>query len=94
MEDIIEDMEEKVLQVGEIVTIDGEKYYCDFGEWCRSCAVCDFGHKHKGCPWGCPIGEFGYDCCAGSVYLMSSSLKIKLIDSEIKQLQELKERLQ
>jgi hypothetical protein len=90
----MEDMEEKDLQVGEIVTIDGEKYYCDFGEGCRACAVCDFGHKHKVWYDGCPIGEFGYDCCAGSVYLMSSSLKIRLIDSEIKQLQELKEKLQ
>ena len=54
----------------------------------------DFGHKHKVWYEGCPIGEFGYDCCSGDVYLMSSSLKIKLIDSEIKHLQELKERLQ
>ena len=83
----------KELQVGEIVTIDGEKYYCDFGEGRRGCAVCGFGHKHNVWYKGCPIEEFGYDC-GGDVSLMSSSLKIKLIDSEIKQLQELKEKLQ
>ena len=87
-------MEEKDLRVGEIVTIDGEKYYCDLGEGSRACATCDFGHKHKVWYEGCPIREFGYDCCRGDVYLMSSSLKIRLIDSEIKQLQELKEKLQ
>jgi hypothetical protein len=83
----------KDLQVGEIVTIDGEKYYCDFGEGCRGCASCDFGHKHNVWHEGCPIEEFGYDC-GGDVSLMSSSLKIRLIDSKIKQLQELKEKLQ
>ena len=84
----------KELKVGEIVTIDGEKYYCDFGEGCRACALCGFGIKHNVWYEGCPIQEFGYDCCAGDVSLMVSSLKIKLIDSEIKQLQELKEKLQ
>ena len=87
-------MEEKELQVGEIVTIDGEKYYCDFGEGCRACALCSFGLKHNVWYEGCPIGEFGYECSAGDVSLMSSSLKIGLIDSEIKRLQELKEKLQ
>ena len=84
----------KYLQVGEVVIIDGEKYYCDFGEGCRACVSCDFGRKHKHWYEGCPIREFGYDCCEGDVYLMSSSFKIKLIDSEIKRLQELKEKLQ
>ena len=84
----------KYLQVGEIVTIDGEKYYCDFGEGCRACATCDFGRKHNVWYEGCPIGKFGYDCCSGDVSLISSSLKIRLIDSKIKQLQGLKEKLQ
>lgn len=83
----------KELQVGEIVTIDGEKYYCDFGEGRRGCALCGFGIKHNVWHEGCPIEEFGYDC-GGDVCLISSSLKIKLIDSEIKHLQELKEKLQ
>ena len=83
-------MEEIELDVGDIIELEGKKYYMEYHDW-RPCGWCALNgnlcHKYFG---GI---KAKYDCARNCVYAISAEKKIKELKEEIKEREELIEKL-